>query len=217
DLSKGPKIYSDMLAQPSTEAGRKAPTRTILPINDAQIDQIAGTFYQTPEDQTFRVSNIQTVVPRGSVMTPADLFMGYIINAALGDRPIYFATTTQSFESLQLRPFLIRQGVAFKLNDGPIQPDPARGILPLGDDELSRWAGEWIDVPRTELLLSQVFIHRSGLPEWGHWVDVATQNIPYYYHAGHLILARVYGAMGDTASMARHARISQDWGELSSR
>jgi hypothetical protein len=150
-------------------------------------------------------------------MTPADLFMGLIIERGLDDRPIYFASTTQAYESLQLRPFLIRQGVAFKLHNGPVQPDPARGILALPDDELRGWAGEWIDLPRTELLLSQVFIHRSGLPGWNQWVDVATQNIPYYYFITHLIASRVYATLGDTANMARHAQLSARWGELANR
>jgi transmembrane protein TMEM260 (protein O-mannosyltransferase) len=218
DVQRGPKVYSNMMADGSNRPGHRAPTRSILEgVTDSVIDQVATTFYQLPEDQTFRVSNIQTVVPRGTFMTPADLFMGLIIERGLDDRPIYFASTTQAFESLQLRPFLIRQGVAFKLNNGPVQADPARGIFALPDDELRGWAGEWIDLPRTELLLSSVFIHRSGLPGWNQWVDVATQNIPYYYFITHLIASRVYASLGDTANMARHAQLSARWNELANK
>jgi hypothetical protein len=216
DMSKGPRLYSDLLAAPSDEPGHKAPTRTILPLDDSTINAVAGTFYQTPDDFHFRAGRIETTVPRGTVMYPSDLFMGYIVNSALGDRPLYFATTTQAFENLRLRPYLVREGVAFKLNDGLVQPDGKR-IVTVPQDELGLWVGEFMDLPRTETLLSEVFIHRSGLPDWNHWVDIATQNIPYYYYVSHLIMAKVYGGLGDTTNANRHMQLATRWGELVNR
>ncbi len=210
DVSKGPKIYTDMV----TSGQVMPPTRTILPLDDSIINEAAQQFYQTPEDYPFRAGNIETTVPRGTLMYPSHLFMAQIINATVNDRPVYFATTTQEYERLSLRSYLLRQGVAFKLVNGAIQPDSTRGILRLPGDEMGFFAGEYIDLPRTALLLDQVFIHRNNIPEWDHWVDVATQNIPYYYYLTHRLLAVVYQSVGDSGNMTRHAQIAERWGEL---
>ena len=41
--------------------------------------------------------------------------------------------------------------------------------------------GPAVNVPRTETLLEQVFVHHSGLPAWDHWPDHSTIGIPNYY------------------------------------
>ncbi|MFO7260905.1 MAG: DUF2723 domain-containing protein, partial [bacterium] len=123
---QGAGIYE--VADPSTEdrpgqallelpPGRRPPTRSIIPLTDEQIDRIANTRpFITQETQTFVAGNIETTIPRGTIMIPADLFLGFIISSSIDDRPIYFATTTQAYDELNLWPYLIRQGVAFKLN-----------------------------------------------------------------------------------------------------
>jgi len=216
----GPPEYT-AIAQRGDSAGVSAgprqpggsPTRTILPLTDAQIDQVAGTApFQTEETQVFRAGGpgaIETVVPAGTIVVPADIFLAQIVNAALGDRPIYFAMTTAAYENLKLYPYLIRQGVAFKLNDGPVHEDPARGIrrvpTELLPQQLGSLMGPFMDVPRTEELLSKVFVHSHGFPDkWGHWVDSATDGIPAYYGYTHLGLAAVYQSMGDTAQSRKH-------------
>ena len=93
---------------------------------------------------------------------PEDLFLGSIIQTAIADRPIYFAMTTQAYEELSLRPYLIRQGVAFKLNNGPVVADSIRGILPTPPSQIGSFTGPWIDLPRTEALVTDVFQHRGG-------------------------------------------------------
>src|SRR5690606_19233781 len=114
------------------------------------------------------------------------------IESSLGDRPIYYAMTTQAYDELQLRPYLIRHGLAYKLNNGPVQPDPGRGIYEVPQNPYSGVFGRYVDVPRTEALLSDVFIHRGGVPdEWDHWVDIATEGIPPYYWYTHAGLALV--------------------------
>jgi hypothetical protein len=151
-------------------------------------------------------------------MVPADFFMAQIIQSAMGDRPIYFAMTTQAYEELSLRPFLIRQGVALKLNDGPVQPDSARGIYEVPPSGLTGIIGPYIDMPRTEALLTDVFVHRGGIPgEWGHWVDVATEGIPAYYGYSHLGMALVYEQHGQVSDAQRHMLRGNQWLELANR
>ena len=210
DTSKGPRIYLGMT---------KAPTKSIIPLATEQIDQIANTYpFQTPQAQVYRAGNVETTIPAGSVMLPADLFMGYIVNNSLGDRPIYFATTTQSFEELNLSHFLIRQGVAYKLNNGPVQGDPARGLIAMPTNEQAAVSGFFVDLPRTETLLSDIFVHRKGFPDkWKYWVDGATQNIPYYYFATHLITAQAYQIAGQAAKAEAHAKLAEKFGELSQK
>jgi hypothetical protein len=223
----GPPEYA-ALAHPGDTAGVSAgprpaggpPTRTILPLSDEQIDQVAGTSpFQTGEAQVYRAGAIESVVPAGTIMVPADIFMAAIIDASAGDRPIYFAMTTAAYESLKLYPFLIRQGVAYKLNNGVPQEDQARGIrrvpAELLPQQLRSLMGPFMDVPRTEKLLSEVFVHRGGFPDdWGHWVDSATDGIPAYYGYTHLGLAAVYESMGDTVQSRSHQRQTERFLQL---
>jgi hypothetical protein len=224
DLAKGPRLYSDsMVTTPSSSAapppGKRLPTKTIIPLTDDQIREFANTYpYRLDQPFVFRAHNIQANVPAGSIVLPSTLFMAQIINQSLGDRPIYFASTTNSYEDLGLGNFLIRQGVAFKLNDGAIQGDAARGLVAMPATEMRAVSGPFIDLKRTEKLLSEVFVHRKGFPEnWANWVDVATQNIPYYYFATHLITAQAYALSGDSAQAERHMAIAEKWSALSQR
>jgi hypothetical protein len=86
DSQHGPKVYTDLHA--------KAPTKSILPMSDGQIAQIANNApFRLPQNQIFQVGHISAEIPADEVMLPADLFLGYIITNALNDRPIYFAST----------------------------------------------------------------------------------------------------------------------------
>src|SRR5690606_23656197 len=68
--------------------GRRPPTRSIIQLADEQIDQIAGTGpFLTQEAHTFAAGGIESTIPRGTIMIPADIFLGFIITAAIEDRP----------------------------------------------------------------------------------------------------------------------------------
>nr|PZN91741.1 MAG: hypothetical protein DIU52_02040 [bacterium] len=222
---QGAGIYE--VADPSTEdrpgqallelpPGRRPPTRSIIPLTDEQIDRIANTRpFITQETQTFVAGNIETTIPRGTIMIPADLFLGFIISSSIDDRPIYFATTTQAYDELNLWPYLIRQGVAFKLNNGPVNPDSIPGVVALPETPYTPIFGPYIDVPRTDSLLWNVFQHAPGFPEeWTHWVDRPTQGIPTYYAYAHLANAQAYAVLGDTAQAQRHLERAEAWMRL---
>ncbi len=195
--------------------GLRPPTRSIVPIGDDEIREIANTPpYYLDQDRIFRAGNIESVLPANSVMIPSDVFMAYMITTALGDRPIYFAMTTQAYEELGLRPFLIRQGVAFKLNNGPVQPDSLPGVIetPRGAMPLM---GAYVDLPRTEKLFEEVFLHRGGFPDWNQWVDSATEGIPFYYGYTHLGLGEIFRTMGDSTKAAYHVEQGERFLRLS--
>jgi hypothetical protein len=218
---QGPDFYREYLTRGDT-AGITAqpriggaPTVSILPLSDDEIRQVTGTPpYLLPQTQVYRAHEIETTLERGTAMFPADIFLAQIIMTALRDRPIYFAMTTQAYDELNLRPYLIRQGLALKLNDGPIAADPARGIHAVPPSQLGSIIGPFIDLPRTEELLTNVFMHRGGIPEWGHWVDMATDNMPMYYGYSHMGLALVYDQIGQAEDAQRHMAIADRWMKL---
>jgi hypothetical protein len=223
---RGPDMYARLMVSPDQPGvsieqippGRRPPTRTIITLTDEQIEQVANTPpYLLSENRIFRAGAIETSLPVNTVTIPADVFMATIVTAAIDDRPIYYAMTTQGFEELNLGGFLIRQGVAFKLNNGPVQADSARGIHAVENEQLAAFTGPFIDVPRTELLVSEIFLHRGGFPEWGHWVDSATEGIPYYYAYTHYGLSLIYRQLGREELAERHLTEANRFLELAER
>lgn len=197
---------SSMIVAGEQPPGMRPPAESIMPLNFEQIRDVAYTApYQLRESLVYRAGNIETTLPAGSFMLPARVFLAAMITTAIDDRPIYFSMTTQAYEDLALRPYLIRHGLAFKLNNGPVQADPARGIYRVPEDAMGGMAGPYVDLPRTERLLDEVFMHRGGFPtEWGHWTDVATYGIPNYYGVTHFAAAVVHTMNGDTIVANRH-------------
>jgi hypothetical protein len=220
--SEGPEFYRQYITRgdtsgvTATPVAGGAPTGSILPLSDAEIREIASQApYRLSGAEVFRAHNIEAPLPANTVMVPADIFLAQIIATSLRDRPIYFAMTTQAYEELSLRPYLIRQGVALKLNDGPVQPDPARGIYEVPPSGLTSIIGPYIDMPRTETLLTEVFVHRGGIPDdWGHWVDIATEGIPAYYGYSHMGMALVYETHGQSTEAQRHMLLANKWLDL---
>jgi hypothetical protein len=198
--SKGPKFYS----------GMRVPTKSILPLEDQEIAQIAGTApFMMQQAQLFQAGSVQSTIPQGEVMVPADIFLAYIIQNSLEDRPIYFASTTQAYEELNLGQQILRQGVAYKLVNGPLQADPGRGIVPMPQN-IQPVTGPLMDLPRTAALVDSVFVHHPGFPDdFGAWVDGATQQIPMYYGYTHWGLSEAYAQMGDSVQANRHYQLGE--------
>jgi hypothetical protein len=202
---------------PGAAPGMRPPTRSIMPLSDEEILQVANTPpYYLSGDREFAAGAIRSTLPANDVIIPSDAFQAVMIQTAIEDRPVYYAMTTQAYEDLRLRPFLIRQGVAFKLNNGPVQVDSARGIIPVPETQ-GLLMGAYIDLPRTEKLASEVFVHRGNFPDWGHWVDSATEGIPYYYGVTHYGLALVYEALGDQERAQRHSALANGFLALGNR
>jgi hypothetical protein len=196
--------------------GQRAPTTSIVPLTDAEIDTIANTPpYYLSEERIFSAAGLRTTLPVNDVIIPADMFMAAIIQTALGDRPVYYAMTTASYDELRLRPHLIRQGVAYKLSPQPVQADSVNGIFQPADPRVAATIGANIDVPRTEKLVTDVYLHRGGFPStWGHWVDSATEGIPFYYAFTHLALHYAYQTMGNEQGALKHEQRYQEFMRL---
>jgi len=227
DPERAPAFYStpgrptDRPSEPVEVAPAfRVPTRSIIQLSDQEIDDAIARFSANPGSFYVRdplrvvADSLEFTVPPDQILAPADVFLLHIVQNSLGDRPVYFASTTQAYAKVGLSPYLIRQGVALKLNNGPVQEDPERGIYRM-PRELVQIIGPYLDLPRTDALATDVFMHRGGIPdEWNQWVDPATQGIPFYYAYTHFGIAQAYAMRGDSARADQHLERFQAWAAL---
>jgi len=161
----------------------RPPTRSILTLDDSTITQVAQTMVPLMEDLPVEFSpGFSAVLRGGNYVEPWQQFALAIVSAAQGDRPVYFASSGNSAEQLGLTPYIVRQGLAFRLNEGPLDLDTMSGVVELPSSAFTSVTGRFLDVPRTQTLASEVFMHRGGLPdEWTRWPWRAVLGIPAYY------------------------------------
>jgi hypothetical protein len=199
--------------------GWRPPTTSILPMTDARIDSIPVLYATNPYNflvqEPFQVqaNQLTFTVPGNRILLPSDVFLLNIIQSALGDRPIYFATTTQAYDRIGLTPHLLRQGLALQVYNGELQADPERGILPM--PEMIQVPERFIDLPRTDALIWDVFVHRGGIPDdWAFWPEPSTTNIPWYYVFAHYTAYAAHMALGNEAEAERHLERFEAWRRL---
>ena len=191
------------------------PARAILSIDDATITRVAGSYARVEQDRNLRLGNVIATIRGGQILYPWQQFALSLINESLGDRPVYFASSGNAAQSLGVAPYLIRQGLAFKLHNGPLPDTALAGVERLDDSPYSTVTGTSIDVARTRLLADSVFVHHSGVPDgWDHWPDRATIGIPNYYGWVYLALMEAAAQDGDTDAVARYRERSQAWNRL---
>ncbi len=221
DPKRGTAFYARLAAADSSFRNLLTPpTKSIVPLSDEEVDRIAGTYpFQTDRPYEFHADRLTTTIPAGTVMIPADVFMTAILTQALGDRPVYYASTTQSYEQINLAGSLIRQGLALKVHDATTPPDSVPGVYDLpGNTPIRSFVGQHLDLPRTDSLLWNVFVHRGGIPDqWSHWVDKSTQNIPIYYAWTHYAAAQIHLMKGEEAQVQRHLERGAAWDTLASK
>ncbi len=195
------------------------PSATILPLTDEEIDRITQWgATQLPEDVIFEARGVRVPMRAGTVLYPADQFVLSIIQHAWGDRPVYFAMTTNVHRSLGLAPHVARQGLAFRL----LAPEETEreGLVRLSLSPTDPWAGAfgaYVDLPRTHSLLWEQYIYRNLPGGWRHWPDDATRGIPTYYAYTHFALAQAQQDVGNTEEAAKNAARGQEWQALAGR
>ena len=194
------------------------PTRSIIALEDSVIEQVAGPggFVPLNEDREFQLGPVTGSMPGGTVVFPWQQFALSLIQNSIGDRPIYFASSGSAAQSLGLVPYLVRQGVAFRLNPGP--PDLTERNMLIQEPQLIPVTGPWLDVERTTTLVERVFMHRSGIPDaWPHWPDRSTIGIPNYYAWVYAALAQVALQEGDDELQSRYEERLTAWQGLGGR
>jgi hypothetical protein len=151
----------------------------------------------------------------GTYIEPWHQFALAIVSSALGDRPVYFASSGNAAGNLGLTPFLIRQGLAFRLNEGVPDVEAMEGVVELPYSSFSNVTGIFLDIQRTETLASQVFMHRNGLPdEWPRWPWRAVLGIPSYYSWVHYALYQGALLEDNTEGAEHHMGRAEEWARL---
>ncbi len=195
------------------------PGRSILSMSNARIDSIPDVYAANPynfliqDPVQLRADSLRFTIPGNRVLLPADVFMLNIIQSSLGDRPIYFATTTQAYDRVGLTGHLLRQGLALKLFDGDLKADTAAGIFAIPAS--AQIPGSFVDLPATDTLLWNVFVHRGGIPDrWDFWPEPSTKNIPWYYVYAHYAAYTAHVQQGEEEKAQRHYDRMEAWTRL---
>ncbi|MDX1492599.1 MAG: DUF2723 domain-containing protein [Longimicrobiales bacterium] len=194
----------------------RRPSESAIPLTDEQIDQAAGGLARVDQSVVVQIGEIEARIQGGQYLSPWQRFALSLMVTSIDDRPIYFASSGNAAMSLGVEPYLVRQGLAFKLHDGALDEETT-DFARLEDPTLTPVTGRWLDVDRTELLVDEVFIHRGGIPEdWEHWPDIATIGIPNYYSWVYLALVQEALESGDTEALDRYRAKAQAWADLGS-
>ncbi|HZD06368.1 MAG TPA: DUF2723 domain-containing protein, partial [Longimicrobiales bacterium] len=192
------------------------PRRPIMELDDATIDRVGRTFVPVEEDQAVQLGPIRPVIPGGQYLSPWQQYALAIVDTAFADgRPVYWSSSGNRAGSLGLGPYLVRQGLAFKVNGGPLPgaADPGVAGLPAEEPAVAL-TGRWVDVPRTGALMDEVFVHRNGIPWWDHWPDAASAGIPNYYAWGYYALFLAARMVGDEKEGERYLELGNAWASL---
>jgi hypothetical protein len=115
------------------------------------------------------------------------------IKDSFPDRPIYF--TRGATRRLDLRPYLVEQGLVSKLVPAAVTPSP--DTLPAGD--------AFVDVKRSTELWKSVYRAPEAIARRGDWVDRPSLSIPVTYIDSGVKVARALELRGDTAGARRIA------------
>ena len=192
------------------------PTRSLFELEDSTIDQVAASYLPIQPGQAIPIGNIQARIVGEEYLLPWHQFALAGINAAIGDRPVYFASSGSAAAAFGLTPYIVRQGVAFKLWNADLAEAQPTGVVRNTDTSpLAGVVGPWVDVDRTGVLLDDVFVHRGGIPdEWPHWPDQSTIGIPNYYAWAYYGMYQDALRRGDTEAQARYQARTQEWTRL---
>jgi hypothetical protein len=194
------------------DAPIRVPTKSIMPLSDEDIGRVARSAQPVTEDSQVQMGNVIASLPGGSYLMPWQQFALTLIISAIGERPIYFASSGNAATSLGVNRYLVRQGLAFRLHNGPLEQQAPDGVMQMNPTAYSNIIGGWVDLPRTHTLLEQVFVHRTGLPdEWTHWPDLATIGIPNYYAWGYLALAQAAVQNADEEALQKYQQRAEAW------
>jgi hypothetical protein len=192
----------------------RAPTKSILPLTDEQIVQTASSYPTVQEELRLQLGNVVATIAGNQYLNPWQQFALNILNESLDERPIYFASSGNNASLLGIQGYLVREGLAFRVNNGPPATE-GPDVVALARSPFTPVTGDWLRQERTRVLFEEVFIHRTGLPdEWAHWPDLATIGIPTYYGWGYLALAQAAAQVGDQEGLDRFQERAEAWSNL---
>jgi hypothetical protein len=159
DESAGPAIYRGM-----------APVKPGPPLSMtiAESDAIPP-FVQVHQPQIFRKDSLVARIEPGYLTRDQLLILRFIADS-FPHRPLYFATPAIA-GPLGLSPYVVAQGLAYKVMPRPVRPEDGYLQSPVG----------WLDVERTYTLWDTVYRAQDAAIARGKWVDRASSNMPMAY------------------------------------
>ncbi len=170
------------------------PNQPITRLTREQMDSVVGG--TLPTDQTIPFGSIALTFPKGMYLDRGQRLALAVIRDSLGERPIYFSSTSGMMDQMGLRPFAVRQGIVTKLdlqgpenNEAYVQGTPSYG-------------GEWFDADRSFRLYRDVYRYR-GLRDRDIWTDRSTLNIPWHFYALALQLSDIARVQGQPQSVVQ--------------
>lgn len=188
------------------------PSRAILRWTNEEIGLLFRTEYQAQllrrGARRFAAGDIETVIPENVRLVVNDLLVLGIIQHAIGDRPIYFASTTDAYRPLGLSPYLIREGLAYRLHNGPIAEDSTH--LARIPGAITRSDVQWMEMGFTEAVLWDQFVYHN-LFEREFWPDHSTNGIPAQYYRAHWDLAAAYALVGNEEAVTRNLSRAEEF------
>jgi hypothetical protein len=181
DAAMGPAIYR----------GRDwpVPTRAVLNMTLDEAGAIPEVI-SLPTAQRFVHGQMSVDLPAGYLFR-GDVVMLRTIKDSFPDRPIYF--TRGATRRLDLRPYLLEQGLVHKLVGAPQVASP--DTPSTGDS--------FLDVKRSAELWRSVYRAPEAIARRGDWVDRPSLSIPVVYIDSGLKVAQALALRGDTAAAAR--------------
>jgi hypothetical protein len=201
EADKAPRIY----------ANPRAPTRPILQLSDLEIEQItnSGGLLST-DDMGFTARGMNFKLPPNQEIYPAHQLVTLMLQGTWGDRPIYFAATTNTHLELGLVQQTSRQGLAYKMLD----PNGTQGLMPMpADPNVMQFTGGYFDMQRNVELVERVFMFRN-MPDRAVWSDDATRNIPMQYYYAFAAMATVADIRQDQAAVQRYTQRAEGFEQL---
>ncbi len=195
----------------------RSPTKSIMPLSDEDIDRVAGRAVPIENDSQVLLGNVVVTLAGGSALMPWQQYALTLINEVIDERPIYFASSGNAATSLGVNGYLVRQGLAFRLHNGPLEDQGSEGFMRMEPTPYASVIGAWVDLPRTRTLLDDVFVHRTGIPDdWTHWPDLATIGIPNYYAWTYLALTQAAIQNSDEEAIETYQARADAWTLLGS-
>jgi hypothetical protein len=178
------------------------PTTPALALKQAEVDSLPEAM-QVPKSGGIAFDSLQIRFGQ-DVLLRQDLATIFLIRDNQGKRPIFFSWSDGGYpdQTLGLSPYLVSQGFVRKLMPEPVKPTDAVKLSPgLG----------YVDVPRTKVLLSDVYHWRTATRQrpFG-WVDAPSGSILQLYSVVYGGSARVFEQVGDSARAALADSVSRE-------
>jgi hypothetical protein len=189
----------------------RAPTRPILQLSDAQIDQLTHSYPVMSDESTFyEARGMRLQVMPGTQLDPAHTLVTMMMQYAWGDRPLYFAATTNTHIELGLLQQTARQGLAYKL----LLPGETTGLQRMpAEPTVLQFTGGYFDTRRNQQLFDQVMMFRN-MPGRAVWSDDATRNIPMQYYYAFAAMATAAQIGRDSAAVERYTQRAEGFQRL---